>query len=615
MKVSLKWLQNYFEKPLPNAEMVSDAYTFHAFEIDEMQGDMLDVKVLPNRAADCLSHRGLAKELAAILNIPFAKDPLAEALPDFPNSNKLSVEIEDSRKCLRYMGAVVRGVKVGPSPVWLKEAIESVGQRSINNVVDATNYVMLNIGQPLHAFDASKLSNPPAGGDGAVAIGIRNAKRGEKITTLSNEVYELSENIVVITDAHADAPIALAGIKGGKLAEVTMDTTDLVIESANFDGTTTRRAAQALKLFTDASLRFQNRPSPELAAYGMRDVLALITLIAGGEVECVVDEYPARPQVASVSVPLARINSVLGSDFSHAQAADVFRRLGLETRIERDVFTVTPSFERTDLIIPEDLVEEVGRILGYDQVPPTALPMPATAPDQSRFHGIERMKDQLIEQGFIEVSTQSFAKKGDILLANPLDKNMPALRITLEDNLKDALTRAKYVAPLVLAPNQKPKLFEVGTVFPKEGEFIELRMTERVPEWGLPAQTGESANTFDNLSIAKLEDYGKDYVPVRYDLGVYQPFSLYPFITRDVSMWISNSDEARGVVLRLFAERGSGILRQVQLVDQFTNKEGRQSLAFRLIFQSFERTLTDEEVNGVMEHIHAALASKGYEVR
>jgi phenylalanyl-tRNA synthetase beta chain len=606
MKISLKWLQTYFDEPLPSAEEIADAYTFHAFEIDEMQGDMLDVKVLPNRAADCLSHRGLAKELSAILDIPLKTDPLRDPLESMDIvSPYLKVEIEDPKKCLRYMGAVVKGVKVGPSPSWLKEALEAVGQRSINNVVDATNYVMLNVGQPLHAFDAKKLIEK----DGKYAIGIRNAKEGEKLTTLSGEEYPLTPNIQLITDANADTPIALAGVKGGKAAELTSETTDIVVESANFNGTTTRRAAQALKLFTDASLRFQNRPSPELAAYGMRDVLKLIIEIAGGEVAGIVDEYPARPMVAPVSVSHTRINSVLGASFTVADIEEVFRRLRLDASVENDVFTVTPPFERTDLVIAEDLVEEVGRIIGYDKLAPTELPLLATAPDQARFRGMERMKDQLVEQGFIEVSTQSFAKKGDVMLANPLDKGMPALRTTLEDNLKNALEQAKYVAPLVLAPNQKPKLFEVGTVFPKSGEFVELRMTETVPAWG------EDFPTFDNLSIAKLEDYGKDYTPARYELGTYQPFSVYPFITRDISMWITDSPEARGIVFKLFGENGAPLLRQVQLLDQFTNKEGRQSLAFRLIFQSFERTLTDDEVNTIMTNITSAVTTEGYEVR
>ena len=629
MKISVKWLQTYFDAPLPSAEAIADAYTFHAFEIDEIQTTtpsegvrptesearfrdyMLDVKVLPNRAADCLSHNGLAKELSAILNLPLKSDPLRVAEGHFLQKESaehaegalLHVEVEDSKKCLRYVGAVVRGVKVGPSPAWLKEALESVGQRSINNVVDATNYVMLGIGQPLHAFDAGKLVQK----DGAYAIGVRSAREGEKITTLSNDEYELTPNILLITDANADAAIGIAGIKGGKLAEVAGDTTDIIIESANFDGTTTRRAAQALKLFTDASLRFQNRPSPKLAAYGMRDVLALIKEVAGGEVVSVVDRNSAHPEISPVSTSLSHINEVLGSSFSREQVADVFSRLGLETSVEGDVFTVTPSFERTDLTIPEDLAEEVGRIIGYDNVLPVQLPALESAPDQARYRGIERMKDQLIEQGYTEVSTQSFAPKGDVVLANPLDKKMPALRTTLEDNLRAALTRAKYVAPRVLEPNQKPKLFEVGTVFPKEGEFVELRMSERVPAWG------DSAGTFDNLSVAKLEDYGKDYAPARYELGAYQPTSLYPFITRDIALWVPSGTEG-AVIEKTIRDNASALLVRLDQFDSF-EKEGRVSYAFRLVFESMERTLTDEEVNTIMAAVTAALTAKGYEVR
>jgi phenylalanyl-tRNA synthetase beta chain len=603
MKVSLKWLQTYFAEPLPPAEKIADAYTFHAFEIDEMQGDLLDIKVLPNRAADCLSHRGLAKELSAILGIPLIKDPLREALPEHPASRALSVTIEDPKKCLRYMGAVVKGVKVGPSPAWLREALESVGQRSINNVVDATNYVMLDIGQPLHAFDAAKLMQK----DGTYAVGVRNARNSEKITTLTGEEYELSPNALLITDAHADAAIGIAGVKGGKHAEVAGDTTDLVVESANFDGTTTRRTAQSLKLFTDASQRFQNRPSPELAAYGMRSVLALITDIAGGEIEGVTDSRSARPTASAVSVSLERINGLLGSEFSAEQVAGVFRRLDFETAVADEVFTVTPPFERTDILIPEDLVEEAGRIIGYDQILPAQLPELEALPDQSRFLGIERMKDQLVEQGFIEVSTQSFSKSGDIVLANPLDKKMPALRTSLEPTLAEALARAKHLAPRVLLPGQKPKLFEVGTVFPKEGEYIELRMTENVPAWG------EQAATVDNLSIARLEDYGKDYEPVRYELGAYQPFSLYPFITRDVALWVPSGTESSTIEAEI-RQHATALLARIDQFDKF-EKEGRISYAFRLVFESMERTLTDEKVNAVMENIYAALRAAGYEIR
>lgn len=599
MKVSLNWLQTYFDAPLPATEKIADELTFHAFEIEEANGDLLDVKVLPNRAADCLSHRGIAKELSAILNIPLKSDPLREALQGstlFPNSkvepcNALTVGIEDPKKCLRYMGALVKGVKIGPSPAWLREALEAVGQRSINNVVDATNYVMLNIGQPLHAYDAAKLTQK----SGTYVVGIRGAKAGEKITTLSGEDFTLNPSVLLITDANTDTAIGIAGVKGGKAAQVTEDTIDLIIESANFDGTTVRRAAQSLKLFTDASLRFQNRPSPELVAYGMRDVLALITEIAGGEVVGVVDEYPApTAPLPMVSVSLMKVNGVLGSNFGNEEVENVFKRLSFPHTVENDVFTVTPPFERTDLAIPEDLVEEIGRIIGYDKVPATGLPPIEGTPDQARYRGIEKVKDFLVEQGCTEISTQSFAKKGDVFLANPLDKNMPALRTNLDENMNAALARATYVAPLVLAPNQKPKLFEIGTVFTKEGEQLSIKTSEPVPD--LPSIQDE-----------------KEYVPHQYRLGTYKPFSVYPFITRDIALWVPTGTESLSVEGTIRTNAGE-LLTRIDQFDRFL-KEGRISLAFRLVFESMERTLTDEEVNGIMDVITTALTSQGFEVR
>lgn len=603
MKISLKWLQNYFDEPLPSAEAINDALTFHAFEVEESSGDYLDVKVLPNRAADCLSHRGLAKELAAILNLPLKMDPLREPTPSLPHTDKLSVNIEDKEKCLRYMGALVKGVKIGSSPQWLRESLEAVGQRSINNVVDATNYVMLNIGQPLHAFDADKLVEK----EGSYRIGVRNAKEGETITTLSNETFTLTPAILLITDANADVPIGIAGVKGGKVAEVSAGTTNLVIEAANFDGTLTRRAAQALKLFTDASLRFQNRPSPELVAYGMQDVLKLIVQIVGGEVVGVVDVYPKPQEQHSTTVSVEKINQILGSQLTGAEVGGVFSRLQLPYKEEGGVFEVIVPFERIDLTIPEDLAEEVGRVIGYDRLEATELPAVPKAPNQDRYRGIERMKDQLVEQGYTEVSTQSFAPKGDITLANPLDKARPALRRSLEENLKEALTRAKYNAPLVLTPGQTPKLFEVGSVFPKEGEFLELRMTEKVVAWG------DAAGVSDNLTVAKLEDYGKDYVPKQYTLGAYKPFSVYPFIARDIALWVPGATEPT-TIEKLLREHAGDLLVRLDQFDRF-EKEGRTSLAFRLIFQSLERTLTEVEVNEIMEKIYTVLRTEGMEIR
>lgn len=602
MKVSRTWLQKFFDAPLPGASELADALTFHSFEIESIEGETLDVKVLPNRSADCLSHRGIALELSAILNIPLKVDPLREQIQDFPTTNELVVEADDSY-VLRHTGALIRGVKVGPSPEWLQAALRAVGQRSINNVVDALNFVMFDIGQPSGAFDAGtlKLEN------GVVKIHIRRAKSGERITVLTGEEYELSENTFVFTDAVSGSLLDIAGIKGGLASGVTDITTDLFLSVGNYDGTQIRRVSQALKLFTDASHRYQNRPSPELTAYGMRDLLALIQRVAGGELVGVVDLYPTKRENKPVSVSLARINGLLGSRFSQAEVADVFARLKLPATVADDTFTITPPFERVDLVIPEDLVEEVGRIMGYDTITAAELPATSTPPDQARFKGIERMKDQLVAEGFTEVSTQSFTKKGEVALANPLDNTKPALRASLEENLKEALDKAKTYAPRLLPPKTKPKLFEVGTVFPKAGEYLALQMSERVPAWG------DKASTHDNLSVAKLEEYGASYTPVVPKQGAYKPFSIYPFITRDIALWVPRGTEASTIAETIRNNAGDLLVRLDQF-DQF-EKEGRVSLAFRLVFESQDRTLTDAEANAIMERIYAALKALGSEIR
>lgn len=602
MKVSLPWLQTFFDTTLPPIADVAEALTFHAFEIEEVTEDTLEVKILPDRAGYALSHRGVAKELSAILDIPMSQDPLRAPLTSYDSSPQLTVTIKDAG-CTRYMGALVQGVKVGPSPAWLQAFLESAGQRSINNVVDATNYIMLGLGQPLHAFDASRLTHK-----NGYAIGVRSSLESEAITTLSGDDFVLPAGTLVITDTHKDSIIGIAGIKGGKAAEITEATTDIIIESAHFDGTRVRRSSQALKLFTDASLRYQNKPSPQLCAYGMRDVLNLISAVAGGQLMGVSDVYTKEKVASPVRVTLQKINAVLGSEFTSREVGEVFRRLDFTYEVTEDSFTVTPPFERKDIQISEDLIEEVGRIMGYDAIESLPLPDFVGEVDQKRFVGIERMKDQLVEQGFTEVSTQSFIKKGDIQLANPLDKTMPALRTSLEDNLNHAKNRASHTSALLVGPQGNLKLFEVGKVFPTSGEYLELRMTEKVEAWG------DSAGTMDNLTIAKLDDYGTDYTPIRYELSAYAPFSVYPFITRDIAVWTPESIEASTLEGTIRKEAGELLVR-LDLFDQFT-KDTRTSYAFRLVFESPERTLTDEELVPAMERISSALILvHGCEVR
>jgi phenylalanyl-tRNA synthetase beta chain len=636
MKTSRKWLNGYFDADLPGAEALADALTFHVAEVEEAAGDLVDVNILPDRASYMLSHRGIAKELSSALDLTMKRDPLKEELPDYPSGGRLSVTLDEDKKCVRYIGALVTGVKVGPSPEWLKEALTSVGQRSINNVVDATNYVMLDIGQPLHAFDAGKL----VAREGKYAIEVRVAAKDEKITTLTGEDYALPEGTLLIADGNdtEKSALGIAGIKGGTRAKVDEGTVDIVVEAASFEGSSVRKTSQALKLFTDASSRFQNKPASALAAYGMRDVLALIQKVAGGEVVDVVDvsEAPAEPRTASVS--LARVNALLGSSFSADDVRGAFKKLGFSYTETEDTFVVLSPFERNDIEIAEDLIEEIGRTLGYDALASEELSILQGMPDQARYRGIERVRDFLIERGFAEISTPSFAAEGEIELENPLQSDKPFLRASLIPNLKDALTRAATVAPRVLGPDPFVKLFEMGNVFAKSGESLVLSIGV-VATAGKPAtaasalkeyvatleqellQTpGAASLSLDgqmaevNLDKLNLEKLGEDYAPVTVSQGAYRPYSPYPFALRDIAVWTLEGTEESEVTMAIIKEAGDYLAR-IDLFDRF-EKDGRTSYAFRLVFESMERTLADTDLDPAMERITASLNAKdGWEVR
>lgn len=632
MKVSLNWLQNYFEEPLPDAEEVAEALTMHAFEVEDVEGDSMDVKILPDRASYALSHRGVALELGAALNRPLSEDPLRRPLPEYAPTDELSVDIEVPDRCGRYMGAVVKGVTVGPSPQWLKEALEAVGQRSINNVVDATNFVMLNIGQPLHAFDAAKLAKK----DGAWAVQVTGALEGERITTLSGDDIALPEGTLIIRDRHADQALGIAGIKGGKAAEVDASTTELIVEAANFDGPSVRRAAQGLKLFTDASLRFQNRLSPQMPAYGMREVLALITQVAGGEVTGVVDAYPSPEQSRfPVSCTLSDIERVLGVSFSESDVADALTRLSLTYATPTaGSFEVSVPFERRDIAIAEDLVEEVGRTLGYDRVPSKQLPPLDGGIENVRANGLEQIKDFLVARGYTEVATRSFNEAGEIMLRNPLDATKPALRGSLAPLLSEALQRAVAVAPRALGPKKEVLLFEVGTIFTNKGELLSLgiayapligkkqpaRLEEEVRalEDAFPEILHDKRSEGEVMSFTidteKVSALGSGEAATHDALGAFEPFSVYPFALRDIAVWTPAETPEVEVAELIRTHAGPYVVR-IDCFDRF-EKEGRISYAFRLVFESMERTLTDEDIAPSMEAVTSALNNKaGYEVR
>ncbi|HET8581105.1 MAG TPA: phenylalanine--tRNA ligase beta subunit-related protein [Candidatus Paceibacterota bacterium] len=329
MKVSREWLQDFFAEPLPDAAALADALTFGVAEIESIEeaddDSIIDVKVLPDRACYMLCHRGIAKELSVLLGLPLADDPLSHALPELlPAAPGLAVAVDDPARCPSYAAALLEGVSVGPSPAWLAARLARLGQRSINNVVDATNYVMLSLGTPLHAFDADKLS---ASG-GTIGIRVRAARDGETVTALGGAEYALTSEMTVIADAHADAALAIAGIKGGTRAEVTEATTRIVLEAASFDPARTRRTSQALKLRTDASTRFEHGIADMLPRYGLDAVVALIAKIAGGELAGFAHADAPQPAPFVLGVSAQEANRRLGTALDDAALAALLGRLG-----------------------------------------------------------------------------------------------------------------------------------------------------------------------------------------------------------------------------------------------------------------------------------------------
>ncbi len=614
MKISREWLQTFFDAPLPDAQKLGDALTFHAFEIESISsppagGDILDVKVTPNRGHDCLSHRGIAKELSAILQIPMKGDPLRQKITIEPKTDSIRVDIQAPALCTRFTAAHIRGVKVGPSPAHIQKALESIGQRPINNVVDVTNYVMFHLGQPLHAFDMAKLREK----EGVRALIVRKAQKGESLVGLDEKKYELTEAMLAIEDAHAGAAVSIAGVKGGLPTGIDEDTEDVLLEAANWDGVTIRKTSQSLKLRTDASARFEQVISPELAAYGLKAAAEMVLELAGGELVGYVDEYPTRAQKQTASVSVAHINKVLGTSFTPEKIAEILTRLDLAHEERGDEFEVHVPFERLDLSPPaggpEDLVEEIARIAGYEHVPSVELPaMPGQPEVNQEYARSERIREFLAREGFSEVFTSVFTTKGDRVVLNKVDGVKPHLRRELTESLQEALE--KNVRNKDLLGLSQVKLFEIGTVWKGGNEEITVELAvEKVKKMKTAddykklldeylAEHGE-AGTYPNISFTKADRY--------------QPYSKYPFIVRDIALWVpedTNADEVLSVIRSAAGE----LLVRSSLFDEF-KKDDRVSYAFRLVLQSFDRTLTDEDANERMESVSAAVKTRGWEVR
>jgi len=321
MITSYKWLQTYFKEELPKTEDLVEILTLGAFEVEKVEqvGEdfTLDIDVLPNRAHDCLSHRGIAREIGVLLDLPIIEDKNENKISR--TDTTLSVDVKEQILCRRYIGTTIKNIKVGPSPDWLKERLEGIGQKSINNIVDATNFIMFDLGQPLHAFDLDKV-------DGGIVV--RKANRDEEITTLTGDEVTLNENNIVIADEKG--ALAVAGVKGGTKAEVDDNTTSIVLEAANFNPVSTRKTSRALNILTDSSKRFENELTPELAGEAMERLVSLVVDIAGGgdtSIESSVDVYPQPAVPYKVGVTVSDINNLLGTNIAKKDIENVWNKL------------------------------------------------------------------------------------------------------------------------------------------------------------------------------------------------------------------------------------------------------------------------------------------------
>jgi phenylalanyl-tRNA synthetase beta subunit len=678
MKVSHIWLQTYFDKPIPAAEKLAELFTFHSFEVEGMESDVLDVKILPDRAHYCLSHLGVAEEISVLTGLPLSLKK--KDVPDVPVSidRHPVVTIEDHDFCRRFTGRFVKNISTmqsspaTASATAIASALTAIGQRSISPIVDSTNFVMFDVGQPTHAFDADKIV-----GD----IVIRKAHTDEKVTLLDGKEYTLTAEDHVIADSVG--ALDIAGVKGGKRAEVTAETRTILLTSANFDPTAVRRTSTRLNLRNEASKRFENEITPELAMEGMRQLSSLL-LKAGqtatGQQEeqqvgqqkvqfgPIVDEYPVKAVQTVITLDPAYVSDRLGVTIPDETIKDIICRMGITiTEKKKAVWSLTIPFRRLDLTIAEDIVEEVGRIYGYEHIVgtlpatsthPISTAEPSSSSSSPAFYYAEKIKDILVEAGFSEVYLYTLAPKGDIEVSYPLTKDKAALRTNLTSSLGACLEMNVKNADLLGL--EAVKIFEIGKVFTKAGSTCDESLVLALAAAQVKKVKGVDGKFLVNdvlkkisaalgceLPIKSLLSSGKSAVceiplkPLKSDSGFfradshfasslatkisYKPFSLYPFIVRDIAVFVpevlttSTSASAAADVWTEIEKgvadaKAEDILVRHSLFDTF-KKDGKISYAFRLIFQSMSRTLTDTEANAVMDTIYAQMAQRGWQVR
>jgi len=473
MKFSYNWLKDLL-KFKESPEKLADILTMYFAETTAKyygKKPVLDVDLLSNQVAEASGHLGLAREIGAILGKKFIYPKINLKEKGLIAKDLLNIKIESSN-CNCYLARVIQGIKIKKSPKWLKDALADCGVRSINNIVDAANYVMLETGQPLHTFDFDKICSKSINTDKKEII-IRQAKKNEKITTLENEVYDLNEDIMVIADN--ESPLALAGIKGGKKSGISEDTTNIILESANFNGVNIRYSSKKLGLRTDASWRFEHNLPLDLTDYAVDRLAQLIQEVAGGNIlKSKVGQGIFEGKEVLIPIKWKNWEKFLGWSIKKKEIINYLSLLGFSLQQKKDYVLVSPPCFRNDIKIKEDVMGEVSRLYGIDKVDSVMPQEVLTIPLHNEFSEFrKRVKDWLKGYNLEEVYNYSFISEQD---KNILPNEWQQKLIEIE-NPTSALT--KYLSPTFLVNFlkninynfrfvDKVRFFEIGKFYFKD---------------------------------------------------------------------------------------------------------------------------------------------------
>lgn len=650
-------------------------------EVLDLKEEIIDFEITPNRP-DCLSIEGLGRETAASLNKPF-KNPRKNIdelqVPDKKEIEGLKVDITAPDLCYRYIARVVKNVKVGPSPDWMKKRLKACGMRSINNIVDITNYVMLEMGQPMHAFDINSISGKH--------ITVRRAENGEKITTLDETERVLDEKDLVIADE--EKAVAIAGVMGGLNSEIEKDTQTVVFESAMFYGGNIRKTAKKVGLRTESSARYEKGLSSENTLRAINRAVELVELLGAGEVvEGKIDVYPTKQKINKIKLDVDKINTLLGTNISKQEMIDILEKVDI--KVENDM-AIAPYF-RMDLEFVADIAEEIARFYGYDKLETTLVRAGTTIGVRTKEQKIEnKIQEILVTNGFSEIYTYGFLSEKD-LEKSKIKKELIDNAITIINPLGDEfkLMRPTTIPSMmqILAgnnnkKNQNVKLFDISRnyknidnqvekgevplqeniltigMYGEDVDFYTLKgLVENILEaanvnrYDIQRETtnesyhpGRCANL--KVGIDTIATFGEVHpeVLMNYEINKrvylaeinitkivkysrvnkkYTEVPKFPAAERDIAV-IVDEDVQVGDIEKAITKKckkllkGQKGLEELKLFDIYRDEKigkNKKSVAYSLIFRDKTKSLSDDEINPVMEEITKELEEKfGAELR